>query len=133
MSGFTLHLQSGGQYEKIDDVVSFSGSDASGSFGIMAGHERMMSVLDFGLARFCMTDGAQHYLALPGGVLYFVENELFISTRRYVRGDDYATVAAAISGVLAQEEEELHDVKGSIGRMEQEMTRRLWELQRERV
>lgn len=133
MSIFTLHLRSGEQNESFDDVVSFTGSDSSGSFGIMAGHERMMTVLEFGLARFRRVNGVWHYLAMPGGVLYFADDALFISTRRYIGSDNYARVSEAISGTLAQEETQLHDIKSAIGHMEQEMTRRLWDLQRERA
>jgi F-type H+-transporting ATPase subunit epsilon len=133
MSTFTLHLQSGGQYERIDDVTSFRGTDASGSFGILAGHERMMTVLEFALARFGTANGSWQYVALPGGVLYFVENELFISTHRFILGDDYNTIAAAVSGTLAQQEEQMQDLKRSITRIEREMTRRLWELQRDNI
>ncbi len=38
-------------YERIDDVSSFVGEDDSGSFGLLARHDRFMTVLDFGLAR----------------------------------------------------------------------------------
>jgi len=129
---FLLYLQSAGQYEKVEDVVSFVGSDATGTFGLLASHERMMTILGFGLARFRLSDGSWRYIALPGGVLYFVKDELFISTHRYIHSNDYNVVAAAISDILAKEEETLRDFKSSISRMEQEMTRRLWQLQRER-
>ncbi|PCI43001.1 MAG: hypothetical protein COB49_12940 [Alphaproteobacteria bacterium] len=132
MKTFLLHLQSGLQYEKVEDVVSFIGCDATGTFGLLAGHERMMTILGFGLARFRVSGGTWHYIALPGGVVYFVDNELYISTHRFVHGNNYSIVAAAISDVLAKEEEIRHDFKSSISRMEQEMTRRLWQLQRER-
>ena len=29
------------------------------------------------------------YLALPGGLAYFVDGQLYLSTRRYLRGKDY--------------------------------------------
>lgn len=47
-----MHLQSATQYERVDDVTSFVGEDGSGSFGILAGHARAMTLLSFGLARF---------------------------------------------------------------------------------
>ena len=82
MNTFVLHLQSGTQYERIDDAVSFVAADASGSFGILAGHARMMTCLATGLARFRTADGSWRFLALPGAVLYFVHNELYVNTRR---------------------------------------------------
>ncbi len=129
MSGFTVHLQSASSMETIENVLSFTGADRSGSFGIMAGHERMMSILDFGLARLRIAHDRLIYIALPGGILYFTDNQLFISTRRYISGDDIHTVETAIGEILTAEEEAMHDLKGSIARLEQEMTRRLWRLQ----
>ena len=55
MNTFLLHLQSATQYERIENVLSFVGEDDSGSFGILSGHGRMMTLLGFGLARFRIT------------------------------------------------------------------------------
>ncbi|MFZ1908183.1 MAG: hypothetical protein WAU52_03780 [Burkholderiales bacterium] len=128
MTAFTLHLQSASQYVKLDDVGSFVARDASGAFGLLARHERMMTALGFGLARICSTAGAWHYVALPGGVAYFVDGELFVCTRRFVLGDDYRTVSAAVGQTLLAEEEALKSLKQSVNRLEHEMLRRLWRL-----
>lgn len=130
MSGFILHLQAATQYERVDGVVSFVGADRSGAFGLLAGHERMITVLQFGLARFRMTDGVWQYLALPGGVLRFVEDELFINTRRYLRGPDYRRIADAIETQLLDEEAGLQAMKESLRRLEEEMFKRLWQMGR---
>jgi F-type H+-transporting ATPase subunit epsilon len=133
MTTFIAHLQSASQYERIDDAVSFVGEDASGNFGVLAGHARCMSVLSFGLARLRRAGGEWEYLALPGGVLYFTGNELFLSTRRYLRDADYARISAALHERLRAEEAELREVKQSLDRLEEAMLTRLWRLQRERV
>ena len=85
MNAFPLHLESATQYERIENVVSFVGEDESGSFGILPGHGRMMTLLSFGLARFRTADQDWEYLALPGALAYFVNGELHLGTRRYVR------------------------------------------------
>jgi F-type H+-transporting ATPase subunit epsilon len=128
VSGFTLHLQSATQYARIDGVESFVARDASGAFGLMAGAERMMTVLGYGLARFRAPGGAWRYIALPGGLVYFVDGELYLSTRRYVLGDDFRTVAAAVDSTLAAEDSALRSLKESVTRLEREMVRRLWRL-----
>ncbi len=128
MNGFALHLQSATQYQRRDDVQSFAAKDASGAFGLLARHERMLTVLGFGLARFRTADAAWHYLALPGGVVYFADGELFVCTRRYVLGDDYRQVAAAVGETLLAEEKALASLKQSVNRLELEMMRRLWRL-----
>lgn len=131
MNTFVLHLQSGTQYERIDDTVSFIAADDSGSFGILAGHARMMTSLVTGLARFRTAAGAWRFLALPGAVLYFVDNELYVNTRRYLHGPDYKRVSTVWRAELQAEEEKLRAVTESLNRLEDEMLKRLWTLQRE--
>jgi len=132
MRGFAMHLQSATQYERIEQVTTFVAEDVSGSFGILAGHHRMMTSLLFGLARFRTEEGEWEFLALPGGVLYFVENELFLNTRRYLRGTDYAGITKALEQQLRSEEMLLRDLKESMHRLEEEMFKRLWSLGRGR-
>lgn len=131
MNTFILHLQSGTQYERIDDAVSFAAADDSGSFGILAGHARMMTCLTTGLARFRTTDGTWRFLALPCAVLYFVDNELYVNTRRYLHDPDYKRVSAAWHDELQADEEKLRAVTESLNRLEDEMLKRLWTMQRE--
>lgn len=131
MNTFVLHLQSGTQYERIEDAVSFVGVDDSGSFGILAGHARMMTCLATGLARFQKADGAWRFLAHPGAVLYFAGNELYLSTRRYLHDPDYKHVSAALREQLLAEEEKLRGIRESLYRLEDEMLKRMWNMQRD--
>lgn len=128
MTAFPLHLQSATQYVRMDDAESFAATDASGSFGLLAHHERMMTVLGLGLARVRSTGGTTRYVALPGGLAYFADGELFVCTRRFVLGEDYRTVAAAVGETLLAEERALKSLKQSVNRLEHEMMRRLWRL-----
>jgi len=130
MNTFQLHLQSATQYERIDDVSSFTGEDDSGRFGIQAYHARFMTSIDFGLARFRCGEQPWQYLALPGALLYFVDNQLFLNTRRYVRDNDYDRINAALREQLHREEIGLRRIKDSLRRMEEEMLKRLREMQR---
>ena len=131
MNTFILHLQSGTQYERIGDAVSFVAADGSGSFGILAGHARMMTCLVTGLARFCTADGAWRFLALPGAVLYFAENELYVNTRRYLHDPDYQRISTALREDLLAEEEKLRATRESLHRLEDEMLKRMWNMQRD--
>jgi len=127
---FTMHLQSATQYERIENVVSFVGEDDSGSFGILPGHCRMMTLLSFGLARFRVINQDWEFLALPGALAYFVGGQLHVSTRRYLRGKDCDGITAALRQELLSEEENLHEVKQSMRRLEEEMFKRLWKVKR---
>jgi F-type H+-transporting ATPase subunit epsilon len=122
---FVLHLQDATQYERIEGVASFIGEDRSGSFGILAGHARAMTSLVFGLARFRVTEHWE-FLALPGALLYFVDNALYLSTRRFLRDDNYERISLLLEQQLRAEESNLRGMKESLLRLEREMLKRLW-------
>ena len=128
MRTFTLLLRDATRSELIDGVSSFVGEDASGSFGILAGHARTMASLVIGLARFRVADQSWQYLALPGALLYFVDNQLRLSTRRYLRDDDYERISSALQEQLLAEEAELRNMHESLHRMEEEVLKRMWRL-----
>jgi len=125
MKAFVLHLQDATHYERIDQVVSFVGQDDSGLFGILGDHERMMTVLAFGLARYRTMDDRWHFLAVPRGLLYCVDNNLYLSARRYIRDDEYARISQALEEQLVEEETDLRSIKESVHRLEEEMFKRL--------
>jgi len=127
---FTLHLQDATHSERLDGVESFVGRDASGSFGLLAGHERFMTALVFGLARFRVAGGGWEYLAVPGALVYFIDDALYLSTRRYLRDPSYQRISTLLMEQLAAEEQGLAEIQESLHRLESEMLRRLWELGR---
>lgn len=130
MSVITLHLNSAVRCERIDNVASFIGTDASGSFGIQPGRARLMTILDYGLSRFRKPCGEWFYLACPGAVLNFADNELTVNTRRYLCDPDYQRISDLLAGQLAAEEAELKSVKDNLQQLEQALFRRLRTLDR---
>ena len=130
MKSFVLHLQDATRYERIDQVVSFVGQDDSGLFGILADHVRMMTVLAFGLARYRTMDDSWHFLAVPRGLLYCLDNNLYLSARRYIRDDEYARISQALEEQLVAEETELRSIKDSVHQLEEEVFKRIWRMGR---
>jgi F-type H+-transporting ATPase subunit epsilon len=128
VTAFTLTLLDATHSQRIDGVTSFVGEDASGSFGILPGHARMMTVLVFGLARFRTAADDWHYLALPGALLYFSDNALSLGTRRFLLDDDYGRISAALHEQLLAEERALHEIRNSLQRMEEQLLKRLWRM-----
>lgn len=128
MRAFVLELQDATRHDLIEGVTSFVGEDASGSFGLLAGHERFMTCLVFGLARYRVGEDDWQYLALPGATLYFVDNRLRISTRRYVSHPDYEEISALLREQLLVEEAELQSTRESLRQMEKEVLHRIWQL-----
>lgn len=130
MSGITLLLNSAVRSERIVGVASFVGTDASGSFGIQPGRVRLMTILDYGLSRFRTPNGDWIYLACPGAVLNFSDNQLTVNTRRYLCDPDYQRISDLLAGQLAEEEAELKSVKDNLQQLEQALFRRLRNLDR---
>lgn len=130
INSFALELFGLRQKERFDAVVSFVGHDRSGSFGLLAGHERTIACLDFGLAAFSTSDGRRRYIALPGAVLHFCSNELRLCTRRFLVGEDYRRVAASLDEEFRIEQDGLRHLRESLRRMERDMFRRIWEMGR---
>lgn len=128
MNTFILHLFAADRTETIDNVVSFSGEDKSGSFSLLARHERFMTALAFGLVRLKLADGTQEYLGLPGGLLYFYDNTMNISTRRYLRDTDAGRIAQTLSHELLEEEKALEQTRHNLRRLEAEILSHLVQL-----
>jgi F-type H+-transporting ATPase subunit epsilon len=133
MKQFVLNLFDATHEQRIAGVTSFMGEDASGSFGIQPNHARFMTTLVFGLARFRLTAEDWHYLALPGAVVYFNNNELTISTRHFLIDTDLERISALLEQQLIIEEENLHASRESLHRMEQAMLKRMLTLKRKTV
>jgi F-type H+-transporting ATPase subunit epsilon len=130
MKAFLMKLQDATHSEAIADVTAFTGEDRSGSFSLLAGHARFVTVLTVGLARFRTGTDDWQYLALPAAVLYFRDNQLTLSTRHYLIDSDYRRISAALQQQLISEEEQLHAMKESLHRLEDEFLKRMWEVSR---
>lgn len=131
MKPFRLRLLDATATKLVDDLISFVGEDASGSFGILAGHRRMMTLLLPGLARYRIEGQPWIYLAHPGALLYFNDNLLTLSTRHYLLDEDYTRINRALHEQLLAEEEKLIGIKQSLRHMEQWVMRKLWEMGRQ--
>lgn len=131
MTTFSIQLHSATQEQVIDQVASFVGEDETGCFGLMPGHQRIITTLIPGLARYRLAGQQWLFIACPGAVLYFRDNVLQLSTRRYVHGADFQSIRQALADDILAEEEKLHTLKQSLLRLEGEMLHRLWHLNQE--
>ena len=125
MNSFNMTIRSTTQFKHIENVTSFVGEDQSGCFGILANHTRAITSLVFGLARFKVENSAWQYLAVPGAILYFADNQLTIVTRRYLISDDYKQLSQDLYQTLSKEEEQLIDMKKNIRRLDEELLKRI--------
>ena len=63
-------------------------------------------------------------------MLYFAADRLTVNTRRYLRDHDYDRISGLLSGQLAREEEELRSLRQNVQNLEQQLLRRLRQLDR---
>ena len=131
MNSFSLQLRAAEHEQQIDGVTTFVGEDASGSFGLRARHERFLTALEFGLARFRVGDAPWQYLAVPRALVYFADNRLTLTARRYVLDTDYARISRTLQEELLVEEQALRSVRNSLRTMEEYLLKRLWQFGRE--
>ena len=125
---FKLTVYDAKQQKRFSNVIAFVGEDASGSFGILANHARFMTILVFGLARFRVLKQPWQYLAVPGAVLYFNNDELSISTRHFLIDENFERISSSLEQQLMCEEENLRTMKESLHHMEESMLKRLWKI-----
>lgn len=125
MRTFGLALLDSHGENRFARVRQFVGADASGMFGILPGHEAMVAVLRYGLARFLDDTGAWHYAALPGGVLRFSDNTLSITSVRYFLGDEPGALVAGLASEMAREDSELSTARQTLKKIDWSLLRRL--------
>ena len=71
------------------NVSSVRAEDDSGSFGILRGHEDLLTALNVSIVSWRDTDDRMRYCAVRRGVLSVTQgSEIAIATREAVRGDD---------------------------------------------
>lgn len=133
MKSFTLLLQDTIHVDKFEGITSFVGEDASGSFGILPGHVRMMTSLVIGLSRFRTHDQDWQYIATPGALLYFKNNTLTLSCRHFIIDTNYMIISNKLEEQLLEEEIQLQTQKQSLRHMGEEVLKRLWEVGRREV
>jgi F-type H+-transporting ATPase subunit epsilon len=125
MKSFVLELLSPSRTERVEGIVSFVGRDASGSFGILPDAARRISALSLGLAQIRFNDGRTEYLALPGGLLYFVSNVLRISSEEFVRDANFERISAVLEKKRVEEEGSVSETRRSLHRLDEEIMKRL--------
>ena len=125
MNCFSMKLLDSRGVELFQGITRFIGADANGGFGILAGHVHTVVVLRYGLARFCDQTGIWRYLALPGGVLRFANNQLSVTTVLYFLGADRQLLCEQLADEMARTDSEVHFARATLSEIERSLLRRL--------
>jgi F-type H+-transporting ATPase subunit epsilon len=125
MRTFSVNIYSSNLTEQFNDITAFYGKGDDGYFGILAGGERRIYTLSYGLSRIKHENGDTEYLALPGGLIYFKDNIMSVTTRSIMRSSDLNEITSALEKKMKLEEENIGEIKKNLHEVDQEILRRL--------
>lgn len=109
-----------------EGVASVRAEDPSGAFGILPGHADFVTGLAVSVLTWRDDTGAEHRIAVRGGVLR-VENGDFVqvATRQAVGGDTLETLGAAVLERLREDERLDSEARTSVARLHIGLIRQL--------
>ena len=80
-----------------DDAEHIRAEDDTGTFGILHGHADFLTALATSVITWRDTAGAEHYVAIRGGILSVRDGETVeVATREALTGDDLAVLEEAV-------------------------------------
>ena len=90
-----------------DDLMHLRGEDDSGAFGILPGHADFLTALSLSVITWRDGTGAEHHLAVQGGILEVRGGKaITIVTRKAVIDDDLHHLESEVLGTLRRERDE---------------------------
>lgn len=132
MTPFTIILQDMSHEWHSDTALSFIGRDMSGSFGLQANHETLVTALVPGLARFrCREDQRWLFIAQPGSVVQFFGNTLRLATTQFLLSDNHDLLLRQMDAAWQAAEQTLRSTRRSYVQVEQALARKIWEISRQ--
>ena len=128
MKTFPLELNDSSQTQLFEQITQCICADASGSFGILAGHIPMVAILRYGLVRFQEQGGNWRYAALPGGILRFADNRLTITSIHCFLGNNRDALVQQLTKAMETEDSDIHSARRTLAQIEESLIRRLSEI-----
>jgi F-type H+-transporting ATPase subunit epsilon len=102
---------------EISDVEHVRAEDASGAFGILPGHANFLTVLTTSVMTWRDIAGAEHYIAVRGGVLEVSHDTVAITTREAVIGEDFRQLESEVLARFQHELQEEHTARADAQRL----------------
>lgn len=123
---FRILTPSGLSEREFESVV---GLDATGSFGIMAGHTDFMTVLNPSILAFT-SGGRKWYNAVDGGVLRVERGVVTLATRESVEGEELDALRAVLERRFSAREQKEEAFLDLLGNMEKLLVDRMVKFER---
>ena len=84
-----------------EQATALRAEDESGGFGVLPGHAELLTVLVPAVLSWRDRAGAEHYVAVRGGVLSVRGGAVAVATPEAFAGDDIEAIAAALAAAAA--------------------------------
>lgn len=129
----TLTLLDGRSTTRLEQITSLIAQDASGQFGILPGHVKLVTLLEPGLFRYRVGDGtAWFHGASAGGMLSCQRDagstQVRIVSRRFLLGDEPETLQKQLDELLASERTLRMSTRDSVAQLEHAFYKRMQQL-----
>jgi len=105
-------------------VDALRAEDDSGSFGVLTGHEDLMTVLKPSVIIYRLGD-REGYAAIDGGIMRIAGGEVSIASRELVEGDDPAELKDMVMGEFYRKAEKESSFMELLDNMERLLVDRL--------
>jgi F-type H+-transporting ATPase subunit epsilon len=127
MRTITVSLLDGLHEQRLEGIASLVAVDDSGQFGILPGHETLVTALAAGLIRCRLADGSTRHLACTGGVLLCRHDHVRIVSARFLIGDRAEELTEQLDELLEREDAERAASRQSRTQVDRALMKRLRE------
>jgi len=127
MKSITVCLLDGRSEQRLEGVMSVVAADDSGQFGILPGHEPLVTAITAGLIGCRHDDGSMRHLACTGGILTCRNDQVQIVGARFLIGEHEDALVAELDRLLSAEHKEHLTSQQSRVRVERALLKRLRE------
>ena len=111
------------------EAAEVIGVDATGSFGLLPGHEDFCAALVPSILIYRDQQDQEHYVAVDGGVLILEDDQVSVATREAVPAAEPARVANAVTAMLRARRDEEQEAGRAFRRLVAELLEQLPQLE----
>jgi F-type H+-transporting ATPase subunit epsilon len=109
------------------DVAHLRAEDASGAFGILAGHADFLTVLEISVVSWRQADGRERHCAVRGGVLTVrTGQEIAVATREAAVSDDLVALETEVVEAMERRAEEEETARTATAKLHLGAIRRMF-------
>lgn len=109
-------------------VIRMTADAPNGSFGLLPRHVDFVSQLVTGILSYTSLDNTEHYVALNGGTLVKCGQNVTVSTRNAILGDELEVLQQQVVRQFKQITEHEREARAALARLEAGMIRGFIEL-----